>query len=894
MPPPGPTGVDSRLLREAWDDVQEAVEAMDDIGWSSNAEFIVDIWAATASMLCKQEDILPLIVAAARKRPEIEGLQRAAEAICAQSGDFAAALEVNRRLPDCEITILRRVAFLHEAGQHRACVELLESRLPELNPAHPFFGNAVVMATLSANVVARSDLVKSWSSLIDNAPGLSAFGAVLRYFLGRAVNKLGGDALLLDLEQEDAKLGHPIPTTLALFDALDPADKVQAEKIVGVSERIRSRVRLSHDVAARLGIALITLQRWSDILDLCAEAAREFDITSRLVAFKGLALDRLGRTDEARQVLESMLEGGISDSVALNTYVNIMVRWGYVEKAIATTERILESAKTRVQKIECIRLLFNLVQTADPKSTRLIDLTFRMGELADQTEEVEEGVFLSMALVGTLTCSGTMTQKQRADLQIRADQFFTRFPDSKVLRRIDTAPDASGEVLLETLKRVSGHTEEREKLLVKIETQLQRGEIPIPYAWRPKDALANVHDLLHLWELTKYSGADDKNYHFSIIGPGWAPLSPRVVRESLPLLDLTTLLVLLDLDLFEPLFTFFPRIAVGQETLAELMRLSHIFSGSPWREKSLGLQRHLRDRISQVIQPHVVIEQEGSHRLRSSEELRRLSADPQFLLYADDYLFRFWCGGEGGPPRGMCTLDLLTALEDAGVLSSVEVARKMALLCTWHVGIQIALRYQLAIIPDALWQVKSVDKGVDLLQLTPDFMAMATGMWDFRGDLMKSLSHVASVIRQLLDQTQISPVAIAAVVGIWYIKTKLRGDSTHPPLNLLSNLTLLTIAQNPAPDETGVRRLWDVYLGLVEFEHKDHMDEEKERDARRALAADAAKSDAELAKKGVRIDESLRERLMRGLTPSTEAADVFSDAYSVTRIAIDVKVIEQR
>lgn len=66
-----------------------------------------------------------------------------------------------------------------------------------------------------------------------------------------------------------------------------------------------------------------------------------------------------------------------------------------------------------------------------------------MGDLVDQSDEVEEGVFLSMALVGTLASSGTMTPKQRAELQSRAEGFFTRFPDSKVLRRMETAPDAS-------------------------------------------------------------------------------------------------------------------------------------------------------------------------------------------------------------------------------------------------------------------------------------------------------------------------------------------------------------------------------------------------------------------------------------------------------------------
>jgi len=47
---------------------------------------------------------------------------------------------------------------------------------------------------------------------------------------------------------------------------------------------------------------------------------------------------------------------------------------------------------------------------------------------------------------------------------------------------------------------------------------------------------------------------------------------------------------------------------------------------------------------------------------------------------------------------GMCTVDLLCGFEQTGLLTTEKVAAKFAQLCNWHVGMQIQLRLQLALI----------------------------------------------------------------------------------------------------------------------------------------------------------------------------------------------------
>lgn len=884
LPSSGLPGTDAKLLRLAWDDIQVAVQAMEETGWISNAEFLVDMWAATASMLGKQKEILPSLVAAARKRPNLQGLQSAAESIAAQCGKFDAALEANGRLDDSALNILRRAAFLHEVGEHRACVELMESRIDSIDRTHQLFGSVMVLAAKSANILARTDLVEAWTTLLKQTPDLEPYSAVLAFYLAREKNPLGGDEPLLELECRDAELGHPMPTTIALFQELDPGALSQAEKFLVVADRLRSHARLSPTIALNVGIALSTLEKWSALITLCEEAEREFDSSTRMKAFKALALDRLGQTEDARLILEAMLEGGISDGLALNTYVNIMVRWGYVEQALVATEKILEGADDRRRKVECIRLLFNLVQAADPTSQRLVELAFRMGELVDPLNEVEEGVFLSMMLIGTSFGHALLTQQRQTEFNSRANEFFERFPHSQVLKRIETAHEASGDEVLRAIRQAVGLTEEREKAQAKIEAQLQRGELPIPYAWRPKYVLSTVQDIVHLWELAKQSSADDKKYHLSMVGADWSPIPAADMRQCIPLLDLTTLLVLTDLELLDELFEFFSEVAISQATLAELMQMTQIFSGSLWRDKCLDVQQRLKDRRGQILQPHATTTEEELRHSLASHETQQLAQEDSYLLYSDDVLFRIWCLRSDGKPGGMCTLDLLCALEEIGRLTTREVSIKLAKLCSWHVGIHILLRHQLAIVPEPVLRAQSVGAGVGLLQSSPDFMAIATGIWDFRSDFVKGLQHVGAVMRELINLKDIPTVAIASFVGVWFVKAKLRHDAPMAPLEVLCYVALSAAAPNTQLDDEGARRLWSVYMELVEFEHKHLMDEHRDREARRALARQAALLDAKMPVNGGPIPMTLRDKLMRGLTAGTEEADIFVKAYSDTLI----------
>jgi len=895
IPPSGPPGTDASLLRQAWADILVVVESMDEIGWASNAEFVADIVAACASMLGKQKEAMTILRSAIQKQPASQALNSALEAIAAQCGEFEVALDANTRLDRSDTQVLRRIALLYEVGkQRRDCVALAEREVPNLSRQHQLFGVALVLAARAAHDMARSDLVRSWSELLESDENLRPNAAVLEYYISVANSPLSASDALTTLAKRHESLGRPLATATAIFGEADPSDEVQARMLLDVTDELRVQIRLAPGMAVHLGMALATLGQWPSLLQLCEEAEREFDGNPRLVAFKGLALDRLGNTEAARQVLKDMLNGGIADSLALRTYVNIMVRCGFLDEALVAAEHILDAASSTAQKRECIRLLFNLLQTTNPHEPRLVDLAVRFGELASPTNEVEEGVFLTMVFVSTSMSNGVLSAEKKKEIGERASAFFEHFPNSKVLRRFDTT-NLSGDELLQRLTAISGVTEERQRVQVRVEREMRHGKLPIPFAWRPKLVFQNIRDQLHLWEVSKRASPDDKQFHLIMEAANWKPKRAVDLRGKIPLVDLTTLFVLLDLGLLDALFLQFSTVAIAQGTLAELSALCQVFSGSPWRDKCLDLQGRLRQKLNQITQP---IAQSGNEEEVEAEdgipvsagEIETLCTAQGYFLYSDDLIFRQWCLGEVASKNSMTTLDLLEVLEEREIIDRARAARAVATLCAWNVGVVVLLKHQLALVPQGAITARNIFEGVGRLQSDTDFMSVATGIWDFRSDFYHNVEHVADVLGELVSEPSISTVAAASFAGVWFLKAKFRDEAPRPPLRLLVNLTLVVAANlmgSGAKAELDAhRRLLQVFIHLVELEFGDRMDEAVEKQAYRQLARGAAEMDMQLTRPAAKLDARLTEKqtplygsLLKGFEAGTAPSAIFSEAY---------------
>lgn len=879
MPPTGPAGTDANKLREAWQEILAAVRLLRSSGWTSNVELIVDIWVGAALILGKQRDAFPLLREAADARPSMPFLQVGLETVAFHNSDFALALAANARQPETNSQIIRRIVLLHAAGKHTECVNLFQSKGQSLSPSDYMFDIAITQAILSAERIVRTDLATEWESRFKAEPELADAQALFEFWRTTQNTPLAHAEAIEKLELAYETLGKPFSLGMHLFMELDATNEAQAGKMVVLAKVITKERLLPVDAVLHLSQALATIADWNGLLQLSRESIARYEDYERFIAVEALALDKLGQSTDALSSLQKLLAEGSTDQFALSIYINIVIRCGLIGDAIRTVESIVASEKKTTKRIEALRLLFQLIQQSDPQNSRAVDVAWQVGQLVKQDDEAQEGLYLILMTAATLHTTLDGADSRVTDFFNRQQAFIGSFPNSNIMRSVQFPENAGADELIQVIRDITGTDDEHVKWLEKMERQLQRGELPVPYAWRPRRILGSVSDLPMLWAIGKNSKPHERQFHLTMAFNEWKPVPAAQLIETIPIIDLTTLLVIRDLGILDLIFSLFPSIAIGQATLNQLSQFIAPMTGSLVRQDCLALQNALKAKLNQIIQPWLEVPDEHSNRIHDlpTEELKALVAQGKFSLYSDDAIFRIYCEIPETAPPSFCTLDVLKALEKKGMLSTRKVAEKISNLCAWNVGLSIELKYQVAILPSELGQARSVSTGIDALRASPPCMAIFDAIWDPHKSFESLMDHAISILREFTSTNTSRVESIAALMGLWFGKARLHKDSPYPPERLLALLLLSTVGNEPPITSEASRMLWNVYLRLIEFQHDDRMDESKERDAIALVGEIAAELDHNRNFTG---EQSLRSRLARGLTSGTLEADSFNSGYN--------------
>jgi hypothetical protein len=219
----------------------------------------------------------------------------------------------------------------------------------------------------------------------------------------------------------------------------------------------------------------------------------------------------------------------------------------------------------------------------------------------------------------------------------------------------------------------------------------------------------------------------------------------------------------------------------------------------------------------------------------------------------------------------------LAALDETGAIPSSEVASKIAMLCKWNVAVTVLVRYQVAVLPDALSTTRNVREGIEILQRSTLCYAMFCGLWDPKKPYIELLKHAGALLRELCKETRNRIESVAALIGLWFGRVRLHKDSPIPASKNIVFLVFQAAFMDPPLDSETTYRLWSVFLSLIEIEHGERMDEAKEREAIILAGQMAANFDHT---KSLHGDKSLKQRLGCGFTEGASYSDTFIKGYS--------------
>ena len=854
IPLTGPPGMDRKLLQECWSDCSTALRRLRRAGWPPEIQHLAEFLAVPAVALNHQKSILADLELASAARPHLSAVQVCLEHLAFSCSELQVALKAINLQPQTRERRGRLALLYYDLGDKQQCLEIVLAELASshesgarIDPDLLAIGAASAYQLLDS--VSESELRTRLEKFGDCQAQLAAYQFLVRTS-GAMVER---ESVLADLLR--AYDSDPTNSLLQgiLLAHLDPSVPASSRRLVQLSTRARTTREIAYPEVLRLAQAHATLQQWDELKDLAEDSISRFGTRDRLVALKAVALESLGESSEALQLLEVLVEREKQDAFALRTYINIAVRCGFTSKARTQVLRMCASVLGQEQK-ELFRLLFNLEMVAGCPSQTLFQVAIRYGELVDRNDEVEEGVFLQMFLFSTSTDDVKVDDASKKNFHQRLKFYTDRFPESKVLRAVALPDTSDPSALFRKLEELSGFTETRRRFVEKSVRELHSQSSLVPFAWRPRNILVNVLDVFHLWEIAKRTNKDAKEYHLTM------SLEDSYKRRELhdlpvpPLLDTVSLIILADLDLFDALFRVFERVAISKTTLVELQSFHSPFTAPYFAEKAQSILAHVKARLSSVLQPGEVREQPesaGFPGFDSVDHLKRLIATGQFVGFSDDVCVRVYYNVSDVRLAPICTLDLLLEAEMRGYLSPQKVATRLARLAAWNVaGVPISLHHFLATIPDPVLSARNLTQARETLSLQEDFSDLAVSAWDIRTPYRTVVHHLAEVIANLALREGIKSGPIAAIWEFWLNKVRFRTDVSGTPLVHLArsmvlagaaferlmtkdgeSLPRLSYVGSHALPHPSLRLLWTTYIAVVALELGASMDEAKEAEA---------------------------------------------------------------
>jgi tetratricopeptide (TPR) repeat protein len=696
MPLTGAPGIDIEAAKAAWAFSKDCLLDLKKLGWQPNIEILAPIAMASAAAIAKHEEALPLVREAAAARPEYQALQENLELLAIGAGNTEAAMEANLRLPETQAVLVRRACLQFQAQQFSASLDTALRCLANPDPSVEQTPMAFAMGAAAATKLARSTDADRLIAGIRQDPSWAEF----EYFARFAQHSLrgGSKAPLTELREGLQKFPESRLLLANLFSNLSADSDDEAGEIAALARRLRVGGALSDKDWFHLALALLKLARWEDAERECRGCIDRFGETDRTVSLLAIAVEMQGRTGEAIGLLERALTLDANRAATLHNYLGLCLRLGRTEAAQLTIEKLLGLEGARARRLELLRLNALLLSQLG-RSDDAYAVVRAVADLVDQDVELEEGMYLNLFMSVTLRMPRLPDAEHRA-IEMRTEKFAATWPGSRLFKVMKMSDD--GEISVAKLnsmlgKVLGGDPQQRMREYMQREAQARSGQLPVPFVARPSFVFHYIGDVFTLWEYSKKSKPEDRQYHLVSAFADQVPVSRDVLRD-VPLLDLSALLVLHDLGLFEVLFSLFPRVAISQTTVSYITQHARgVFVNELASKSAESLLRVINANLERIDQPATsqnVGEQVNPRTLL--DDYVSLAKSGRWAVYSDDAFTHAWVSNDRLATRGLGTLDLMRFADEEKLLSPAEVGKHLVQLASWNVEVLVVARYFLA------------------------------------------------------------------------------------------------------------------------------------------------------------------------------------------------------
>lgn len=845
IPFSGTRDMNPEILKKAWIELLSAWDLANQLGYPPDVETMIDMFSILGMYFSEPVIVKTHLIKLAEIRPDIQLIQEALLQVSMHLDDRNTAERQLSKLPRTLKNSVNKIILASRQNDKAEVVNLTNEILEDLIQEKPAnYDTIVAIAAECANELLmykeRDKFLTALNAFQDSRALIAVYDFIVQVNQ-RSLNKLQAVEKLYEVYKEGYK-HHQI--LVQLFDNLDQYKEDSAQKIIEISNDILLDRDLLDKEQIVLCQAKATTHDWKGVLETSRWAQIRFSNNPRFKAFEALALDEIGETGSSIELLEEIAKGEEHDTLAFEIYINISARSGLIEKAKTLVKRLLEKATQKKQKLHLLRMMFNIEMYIDPKNAILIDICLKYGQLCDQDDESEEGLYLLQFFMATLDPEKVVQDEDVKAFQKRLKKYVEKFPESKILRSFSVKENAP-EDLLSQLEKITGFTEEKRKWYQRNENLLSRSQYPVPYIIRHK-VLLNVSNFIHLWELSKIAGKEYPQYLLAISADHYKIRKKEYLKKRMPLFDEVALVVLFDLGLLEYIFTVFSQIAIAKGTISNLQMLAQEFVYTPYTTKAKDIVELLSKHVDQIKQPSSKNSIDEDHIFSNLDLIKSVYDASIYIFYTDDAIARLYVCGENHFKDTISTVDIIAILRDYRIISEKVAAETYAMLCAFNViGAPVNFRDILVVIKDDLPGEESIDSYLKRLQNHRNFNSFINGIWWIKKDYAKALNEIGSFLSYMIsgeDGISVEQNIITSIWYVWYQKVQFIVKSEKNKLHFLSRAFLSTGTQllkrigNDRENKEIWLRAWSIYNDIVKFSFGNDMSRDIENKSKTLLA----------------------------------------------------------
>ena len=343
--------MNSDILKKAWIELISAWDLASQLGYPPDVETTIDIFCILG-MYFDESDIVKLhLIKLARIRPYVSVIQETLLQVAMYLDDRQVAEGQLSKLPSTLNNLVNKIVLASRKCDKGKVVELTNEVLDSLlSDRPPGYDIIITIAAVCANELLNYKDRDRFLNVLSKLPEFSSLIAIYD-FITQVNQELLKKSDAIDRLYDDYKKGNKHGELLdQIFGNLNPYDLDSAQKIIEVSNDIIFARDLSVNEYVVLCQAKATCHDWKSVLETSRTAQIRFSKNPRFKAFEALALDGIGDTGKAVDLLEKIVTKDENDTLPIEIYINIAFRVGFIDKAKKTYYKIIRKIKRKKNK----------------------------------------------------------------------------------------------------------------------------------------------------------------------------------------------------------------------------------------------------------------------------------------------------------------------------------------------------------------------------------------------------------------------------------------------------------------------------------------------------------------------------------------------------------------